>query len=149
MGIWPPGVVIYRETTYCLVTYFEEDLSWLALNVFLWLFCLTKLFKLRSYQHNANILGISGSKYRHLTPCGGHTERYSLLFWTNTIMLSCKWHNAAALHHLMVSIPESLAKHQNFGSFLVEMGEFDPLVWSYIGRPPTVWWLILKRIYHG
>ena len=61
------------------------------------------------------------------------------IFGKNTIILSCKLHNSAALHHLKVSIQESLAKHQNFGSFLVEMGEFDPLVWSYIGRPPTVW----------
>ena len=78
--MWPPGVSIYRDPSYCLVNYFEETLSCFISKVFLWLFCPTKWFKLRSYQQNPNIWGHFWSKYGYLTPCGGHTERYSLLF---------------------------------------------------------------------
>ena len=47
--ILPPGVLIYRNTSYCLVTYFEGTLSCFISKVFLWLFGPTKWFKLRSY----------------------------------------------------------------------------------------------------
>ena len=44
-----PRVLICRDTSYCLVIYLEETLSCFISIVFLWLFCQTKWFKLRSY----------------------------------------------------------------------------------------------------
>ena len=85
---------------------------------------------LTSYQQNANIWGNFGSKYGYLTPRGGHTERYSLLFGDsfsrNTIMLCCECHNVAALHHLIAEMWQILLKHQYFRSFFVKIGEFNP-----------------------
>ena len=58
-------------------------------------------------------LGIYGSKCGYLTPCGGHKERYSLLFWDSfAIMIYCKSHSMTALHHLMVEIWELLTTRQ-------------------------------------
>ena len=120
--IWPPVVLIYGNFSYCLVTYFEERLLCFISKVFLWLFCPTKWFKLKSKQQNANIWGHSQSKYWYLTPCGGHNERYSLLFgdsfWRNCIIICFKCHNVAALHHLMVKTWMLLAKRQYLGHFL-------------------------------
>ena len=78
----------YRVTAHCMVTYFEVKLPCLSINLYLRLFYLAKWFISRSYSQNTSILGIFGSKYGHLTPCGDYIEKYSLLFgdsfWRNT-----------------------------------------------------------------
>ena len=87
-------------------------------------------------------MGIFGSKYGYWTPCGGLTERHSLLFgdsfWRYTIILCCKWHDVASLHHLMVKIWELLSKHHYFGSFFIKIGEFDPRGVHKCGRSVLV-----------
>ena len=117
----PPVVLIYGNFSYCLVTHFEERLSCFIFKVFLSLFCPAKWFKLKSKQQNANIWGHSQSKYWYLTPCGGHNERYSLLFgdsfWINCIIICFKCQNVAALHHLMVKTWMLLVKRQYLGHF--------------------------------
>jgi hypothetical protein len=55
LGIWPPGVTIYRVTPHCFAIIFEEIPSCFVLNVFLWLLCIVKWSKLGSYLHNTNI----------------------------------------------------------------------------------------------
>ena len=112
-GIWPPGVSIYRDPSYCLVNYFEETLSCFISKVFLWLFCLTKWFKLRFINKKCIFLLFTSQKYEYLIPCGSHIERYSVLFGDsferNAIMHCFKCHNMTALHHIMVIIWEVLA----------------------------------------
>ena len=107
--IWPPGVVIYRDTSYCFVTYFEETLPRFILK------CYVAILSNQNVQNekllkNSNILGIFGSKYWYLTPCGSQMERYSLTFgdsfWRSTIMLCCECNSVAAFYHLRVEICE-------------------------------------------
>ena len=98
-----------------------------------------------------NIWGHFWSEYWYLTPCGGHTKRYSLLFgysfWRNDLIICFKC--LAALHHLMVKTWRLLAKHHYFWSFLIKIGKFDPPGCWYTGTPATVWYVILKRHYHA
>jgi hypothetical protein len=68
LGIWPPGVTIYRVTPNCFAINFEQIPSCSVLNVFLWLFCIIKWSKLGSYLHNTNIWGHFWSKCGYLTP---------------------------------------------------------------------------------
>ena len=128
--IWPPGVLIYRDISCCLVTYFKETVSCFISKVLMWLFCPNKWFKMRSKKQNAKVLGIFGSKYGYFTPCGDRTGRYSLLFrdsfWRNDIIICFKCHNVAALHHLMVKTWRLLAKHQYFGSFWSKNRQIKP-----------------------
>ncbi len=60
LGIWPPGVPIYRITPHCFAINFEQTPSCFVLNVFKWLFYIIKLIKLWSYLHNTNIWGHFG-----------------------------------------------------------------------------------------
>jgi hypothetical protein len=57
MGIWPPGVPMYRVTPHCFAINFEEIPSFFILNVYLWLLCIIKWSKLGSYLDNTNIWG--------------------------------------------------------------------------------------------
>ena len=61
-------------------------------------------------------------------PCGGHIVQSFLFlvdsFWQNIIMICCKCHIVADLHHLMVWIWELLAKHWYFVPFLVKIASF-------------------------
>ena len=72
MGIWPPGVLIYRVTSHCVTINFEEIPLWFVLDVFLLLLCTIKSFKLGIYLHNTRIWGHFWSKYGYLTPWGAH-----------------------------------------------------------------------------
>ena len=56
LGIWPPGVPIYRITLHCFAINFEETQSCIVL----WLVYIIKLIKLWSYLHNTNIWGHFG-----------------------------------------------------------------------------------------
>jgi hypothetical protein len=68
MGIWPPGVLIYRVTSHCVTINFEEILLWFLLNGFLLLLCTIKSLKLGIYLHNTHIWYHFWSKYGYLTP---------------------------------------------------------------------------------
>ncbi len=57
--IWPPGMIVWKPP-YCFAIHFEEISSCFVLNVFLWLHCLIKRFKLWSYLHIINICGRFG-----------------------------------------------------------------------------------------
>jgi hypothetical protein len=70
LGIWPPGVTIYRVNPQCFAINFEEIPSCFVMNVFLWLLCIIKWSKLGIYLHNTNILGNFWSKFGYLTPRG-------------------------------------------------------------------------------
>jgi hypothetical protein len=67
LGIWPSGVTIYRVNPYCVAINFEEISSCFVRNVFLWLLCIIKLFKLGSYLHNPHIWHSFWSKFGYLT----------------------------------------------------------------------------------
>jgi hypothetical protein len=68
LGIWPPGVTIYRVTPHCFAINFEEIPSCFVLNVFLWLLCIIKCSKLQIYLHNSNIWPHFWSIFGYLTP---------------------------------------------------------------------------------
>ena len=62
IAIWPPLVVILSKTSYFLWIHFDMT----------------------------NMLGVLGSRYGQLTPCGGHIERASYCLWLHfEEMLQC------------------------------------------------------------
>ena len=65
---WPPGVPLYSVITCCFAINFQESLLWFVKNVFLWLFCIIKSWKLDIYSHNTDIWALFGPKKRIWPP---------------------------------------------------------------------------------
>ena len=64
MGIWPPGVLIYRVTPLCFAIYFEEIVSHFMLNATFLIFCTFE----RSEMSKSDYFDFFLSKIRRLTP---------------------------------------------------------------------------------
>ena len=74
MGIWPPGVPIYRVTPRFFAIYFEEIVSRFVLNV---TFLIFRIFE-RSEMSKNDYFDYFWSKIRRLTPWGDNKGSYPL-----------------------------------------------------------------------